>query len=45
MSAENVRNDENSCSDKCDEDFIRCVELSRTDCMDDFKDCSSSCHR
>ena len=45
MSEENVRSKDNSCSEKCDEDFIRCVEHSRSDCLDDFKGCSSTCSR
>jgi len=32
-----------SCEGRCDEEFIRCVENYRTRCLDQYKDCSSSC--
>jgi hypothetical protein len=45
MSVENVRNENNSCSEECDEVFISCVEQSQKDCLEDFKECSSTCSR
>ena len=38
------RNDRNiSCTDKCDRQFVDCVDHYRSDCMERFKKCSSSC--
>ena len=45
MSSENIHDAGHSCSEKCDENFISCVEHSRAGCLEDFKDCSSTCSR
>lgn len=45
MSAKKVRSEDNSCSEECDEDFISCLEQSQKDCLEDFKECSSTCSR
>jgi len=45
MSTDNVRSEDNSCKEKCDDDFISCVEHSRANCLDEFNTCSSACSR
>ena len=44
MSGEDLEK-EKDCISKCQEDFLDCVEYDRSDCVLNFKDCTSACER
>jgi hypothetical protein len=45
MSTEHKDSENNTCTEKCDDDFIRCVDQSRANCLDNFSTCASVCRR
>ena len=45
MTTDHRRNEDNTCKEKCDDDFIRCVEQSQANCLDNFNQCASVCNQ
>jgi hypothetical protein len=40
---QNSSQGQESCVNKCNSDFVACVESMRTDCLVRFRDCDSAC--
>ena len=45
MQKQRSKDPEKDCISKCDEAFVDCVERSRTDCLESFNKCSTTCQR
>jgi hypothetical protein len=43
MEHDKQNSSQEACENKCNSDFVACVESMRTDCLVRFRDCDSAC--